>query len=111
MAATPADVSARDDVPTGDPPADTEQAEAEIKAAYAGLGDEQGDSLPNVEVGYGLAPTARRAAQRAFESGADIAVQEIKFLSDVRAAVVFTISTRDGRPLLGKHHRRSRAPR
>ncbi len=88
-------------VPTGDPPADTEHAEAAIKAAYAGLSDADGDSLPNVQAGNGLAPTVRRAAERASQSDADIAVKEIRFLSDTRAAVVFTVSTSDGLPLLG----------
>ena len=86
---------------TAAPPTDVAAAEDEIRAAFAGLGVELGDALPNVEAGEGLAPTRRRAAERFAPDGAEIAVSQIKFRSDVRAAVVFAISVDNAGPLLG----------
>lgn len=88
-------------VATGEPPSNVDQAERDIRAAFAGLSDEDGESLPNVEAGESLAPTVRRAAERVSTNRVEITVSEVKFLSAQRAAVVFAISTEDGRQLLG----------
>ncbi|MEM9514988.1 MAG: hypothetical protein AAGA42_09020 [Actinomycetota bacterium] len=87
-------------VAVGPPPSDRGAAETAIRVAYANLSHADGDSLPNVQEGGGLAPTAELAAQRASQRDADIAVGQIRFLSDARAAVVFTVSSSDGHPLL-----------
>ena len=88
-------------VATGEPPSDVDQAARDVRAAFAGLSDEDGESLPNVEAGESLAPTVRRAAERVSTNRVDITVSEVKFLSAQRAAVVLAISTEDGRQLLG----------
>lgn len=88
-------------VASGNPPADPGEAEHEIGAAYANLGTPDGDDLPYVERGDGLASTVRRAAERSARGRAEITVSEIKFLSPERAAVVFAVSTHDGHRMLG----------
>jgi hypothetical protein len=88
-------------VATGEPPSNADEAERDIRAAFAGLSDEDGESLPNVEAGESLAPTVRRAAERVSTNRVKITVSEVKFLSAQRAAVVFAISTEDERQLLG----------
>ena len=89
-------------IATGKTPVDVERAEIEIRAAFAGLSEEDDGSLPNVEAGDGLAATARRAAERHAGGVVVIEVREIKFLTEVRAVVVFVIVIDDDRVLLGE---------
>ncbi len=88
-------------LPTGDPPDDIAQSETDIRAAYAGISKEDGDSLPNVEAGDELASVARQYLRRSPHAGSEISVQEIRFLSATRAIVLFPISARHDSPVPG----------
>ncbi|MGB3736447.1 MAG: hypothetical protein WA964_15920, partial [Ilumatobacter sp.] len=88
-------------IATGEPPLDVGGAETDIRAAFAGLTEEDDGSLPNVEAGHELASTVRRAADRFAGGGAAIEVRDIKFLTGERAAVVFAILTDGKQVLLG----------
>jgi hypothetical protein len=87
-------------IATGRAPVDVERAEIEIRAAFGGFSEEEDDSLPNVEAGAGLAATARLAAERHARGIVVFEVKEIKFLTEVRAVVVFVIVTGDDWVLL-----------
>ena len=88
-------------IATGKAPVDSKGAETDVRAAFAGLSEEDDESLPNVEAGAGLVPTVRRTMQRYAEDAVAIEVKEIKFLSDKRAVVVFVVVTDGDRLLLG----------
>jgi hypothetical protein len=87
-------------VPTGEPPADLPAAAAAIGEAFASFATPDGDSLPFVEAGHGLAASVVEAASRHPGVEATMDVRRIKFLAADRAVVVYAIVTPDGQSLL-----------
>ena len=91
----------------GQPPADVGQAEADIRAAFAGSGTESEDgvSVPTVEKGEALGPVLVAAKERhrgVAPLGAEvtIAAGEVVFTDPGHAAVTYTLSV-NGTTMLG----------
>ncbi|MGA3148059.1 MAG: ClpX C4-type zinc finger protein [Acidimicrobiales bacterium] len=93
-------VSSGGDLPgAGRPPEDAEQAEADIRAAFAGSGTESADgtSVPTVQEGETLGPVLMMAKERHRDLAPPevdivISVEELAFTDPEHAAVWFSLS-------------------
>jgi hypothetical protein len=91
-------------VPTGPPPPDPVEAEAQVRDAFERIvtPSEDGESVPAVEGGANLGPSLREAGARA-PGGTDVPptvrVEHLKFLRPDEAVVWFTLE-RGGQTLL-----------
>jgi hypothetical protein len=95
--------------PSGQPPEDVESAETDIRAAFAGSGNESEDgaSVPTVEHGEAPGPVliaAKEQRRDVVPQGTDVvtSVDEIVFTDPDHAAVRFSIVA-DGRTMLSRH--------
>lgn len=87
----------------GPHPNDPEAARNEIETAFTGplVTSEDGQSLPLVERGSNLGPTLAAAQARHPTMEANFTVDEVVFIDQEHAAVLFTITTHTGLTLPG----------
>lgn len=89
-------------VATGPPPDDPDTAETAIRNAYRSFAERDGETLPFIEAGHGLAAVIDEASARHPGIEATMRARRVKFLTPDRAAVVYDIVTPNGTPILGQ---------